>query len=124
MNIRVLMLIFGSVALSAFAQILLKTGMSSESIQRALGQLESFSTVHVIATNPWVIGGLILYFLSAALWLLVLAKYDVSYAYPFVGLGFIFTLGLGWWLLQEPVDFGRMVGTLFVAVGVYLVGRS
>jgi drug/metabolite transporter (DMT)-like permease len=31
---------------------------------------------------------------------------------------------LGWWLLQEPVDFGRMVGTLFVAVGVYLVGRS
>jgi multidrug transporter EmrE-like cation transporter len=118
------MLILGSVALSAFAQIFLKTGMSSESIQRALDQSVTFSTVHVIATNPWVIGGLVLYFLSAALWLLVLAKFDVSYAYPFVGLGFIFTLVLGWWLLQEPVDFGRMVGTLFVAVGVYLVGRS
>ena len=124
MNIKALLLILSSVSLSAIAQLLLKTGMSSHSIQRALSQSETFSTVHVIATNPWVISGLFLYFLSAVVWLLVLAKFDVSYAYPFVGLGFIFTLGLGWWLLQEPVDASRMLGTLFVAIGVFLVGRS
>jgi len=118
------MLILGCVVESAFAKIFLKTGMASVSIRRAFGLPETFTTVYLIATNPRIFGGVMVYLLSAVLWLLVLAKLDVSYAYPLVGSGFIFTLGFGWWLLQETVDFDRMAGTLFVACGVYPVDRS
>jgi len=118
------MLILGCVVESAFAQIFLKTGMASGSIRRALGLPETFTTVHLIATNPRVFGEFMVYLLSAVLWLLVLAKLDVSYAYPLAGSGFIFTLRFGWCLLQETVDFDRMAGTLFVASGVYPVDRS
>lgn len=74
--------------------------------------------------SPQVVGGLALYALGAIVWLFVLAKVDVSFAYPFVGLGFILTMLLGWWWLNEPVDLTRVVGTLLVASGVFLVSRS
>ena len=56
--------------------------------------------------------------------ILVLAKVDVSLAYPFVGVGFIVTMVLGWLLLQEPVGLTRITGTLLVAIGAYLVAQS
>jgi drug/metabolite transporter (DMT)-like permease len=65
-----------------------------------------------------------MYVLGAGLWLLVLSKVDVSLAYPFVGLGFIMTMLLGWLFLHEGVGVERIIGTLLIAGGVVLVSRS
>ena len=75
-------------------------------------------------SNPWVLGGLFMYGLSAALWLLVLARTDVSVAYPFVGLGFILTLAAGAFLLGEQVTMVRVLGTVLVAAGVIMVAAT
>ena len=40
-------------------------------------------------TNKFLITGFMLYGLGAIVWLGVLAKWDVSKAYPLVGLGFL-----------------------------------
>jgi drug/metabolite transporter (DMT)-like permease len=71
-----------------------------------------------------VVFGLALYFLGALVWLLVLARVDVTMAYPFVGLGFILTMILGAWFLSEPVSAIRIVGTLLVVAGVALISQS
>ncbi|MBI3898443.1 MAG: hypothetical protein HY308_09125 [Gammaproteobacteria bacterium] len=124
MNITLFVLILGSVALSALAQILLKLGMSSALVQHSLSSGNWYAGLVAVATNFYVIGGLALYALGAAVWLLVLAKVDVSFAYPFVGLGFILTMLLGWSLLGEGVDSSRLVGTLLVSVGVFFIAKS
>ena len=124
MSIKFLGLIFCSVALSAFAQLFLKLGMSSAGIQQTLDQGHPLQSAWAIATNLQVVAGLGLYALGAVLWLLVLARVDVSYAYPFVGIGFIFTMVLGWWVLGEPLGFVRLAGTLLVVGGVWLVSHS
>jgi multidrug transporter EmrE-like cation transporter len=124
MNVNLLLLILGSVTLSALAQILLKLGMSNASIQRSLSSGDWFDGLGAAALNLQVIGGLALYTLGAVVWLLVLARVDVSVAYPFVGLGFILTMLLGWLLLQEPVGLTRVIGTALVVLGVYLVAKS
>jgi len=123
-SIKFLGLILGSVALSAIAQLFLKLGMSSVVVQQALGQGHPLQAVWVVATNLQVVAGLCLYALGAVLWLLVLARVDLSFAYPFVGIGFIFTMVLGWWVLGETVDSARLAGTLLVVVGVWLVSSS
>jgi len=124
MNTRLLVLIIGSVSLSALAQLFLKLGMSGQTVQQALGQGGSYEAIRAIVSNLHVLTGLTMYGLGAAVWLLVLAKVDVSFAYPFVGLGFILTMLLGWWILAEPISAARVTGTLFVALGVYLVSNS
>ena len=117
-------LILVSVAMSAMAQVLLKTGMSRGDVSASLGHQPWVASALLVATNPWVLGGLLLYFLSAAVWLLVLARVELSFAYPFVGIGFILTMILGWWLMGDNVGLQRVVGTLLIATGVVFIARG
>jgi len=123
MKWQTLALIFISVALSAFAQIALKHGMSSAQAQRAVASSE-VSGLAAIATNPYIVLGFALYGLGAILWLGVLAKIDVGQAYPFVGLGFVLTMGFGILFLGEAFSLMRAAGTLLVIGGVVLVAHS
>lgn len=124
MKMNILGLILGSVGMSAVAQFLLKLGMSSGPVQQALGQGSNLHAAWIVTTNWQVLAGLALYGIGAAIWLLVLARIDLSVAYPFVGLGFIVTMALGWSVLDEPVGFARLAGTLLVASGIWLVSNS
>ncbi len=124
MNIGLLGLILGSVLLSAIAQLVLKLGMSSPPVQAALSQDSVLHAVCAVAINLHVLAGLGLYLLGAGIWLLVLARVDLSFAYPFVGAGFIVTMLLGWWVLNEPIGTARLAGTLLVVSGVWLVSGS
>jgi len=121
MNWITLLLILVSVCMSACAQILLKVGMtpSGNGPDATL-----MATALRVLLNPWVIGGLGLYFLGAVVWLSVLSRVEVSYAYPFVGLGFIATMILGTIFLGEHVGPIRVVGSLLIVSGIVLVARS
>lgn len=124
MSSKFLLLIIFSVTLSAIAQISLKSGMSSPAIQEALVLKERLNLAWLVLTNAHVIAGTVLYMIGFGLWLLVLAKLDVSIAYPFVGIGFILTMIFGFLFLNEPVGLTRVLGTILVAGGVVLVSSS
>jgi multidrug transporter EmrE-like cation transporter len=114
-----LALILASVAFSALAQLLLKSGMKG--VPPAEGWVGTLS--HALL-SPMVLGGLVLYALGALVWLLVLARADLSFAYPFVGLGFVLTLALGKFVLAEDVSASRLAGTVLVIAGVVLIARG
>lgn len=124
MSLYLFTLILSSILLSSFAQIVLKTGMSSPNVLSAIQAGDTFNTVFTIATNFFVVGGLSLYFASAAVWLLVLAKVDVSFAYPFVGLGFIITMLLAFFINGEPLSMTKIIGTLCIAGGVAIIAQG
>jgi len=122
MNRLTLGLTLLSVCMSAFAQILLKTGLPSG--QSANIDAGVITTVVRMLLNPWVLAGLGLYFAGAIVWLFVLARSEVSYAYPFVSLGFVLTMVLGAALLGEQVGVGRVLGTVLIVAGIVCVARS
>lgn len=117
-------LILLSVAISAFAQIALKAGMGSQAVQRALANGMRVSTLLDVAFNPFVLLGLFLYFSSAAVWLLVLSKVEVSFAYPFVALGFLLTALLGRFFFHDSFSAGKIIGTLLIMAGVVVLARG
>lgn len=119
----VLTLIFISVTISAIAQVTLKHGMSSPTVQQGLTR-DWLEIVIAVASNLYVWMGLIFYALGAVLWLGVLARVDVSIAYPFVGLGFILTALFGVFLLGEAFSVIRFVGTCLVVLGIILVTQQ
>ena len=65
--------------------------------------------------------GLAAYISSAAIWLVVLSKIDVSKTYPFVGLGFIGTMLFAYWFLNEPITMTKVIGTVLVVIGIILI---
>src|SRR5258708_11131880 len=120
----VLATLLASVALSAIAQVCLKAGMIGSGVQSAMAGGSTLQVARTVATSVPVVGGLALYGLGAVLWLFVLSKVELSQAYPFVGLSFIVTTGMGALLLHEAMTAGLAAGTLLVVVGVVLVSRS
>jgi len=122
MNLPTFTIVLISVFLSVAAQISLKHGMSNASVKAALS-LDATSIFVAIITNLSIIFGLLTYILSAALWLFVLSKVEVSKAYPFVGLGFLGTMLFAYWLLEEPMTLTKVVGTLLVIAGVALISK-
>lgn len=122
MNLRIFCLVLLSVSLSALAQVTMKRGVSGPEIQGLLGS--PLNAVWAFAGNAHVLLGLAMYGVSAVAWLFVLARLDVSLAYPFVALGFILTMLLGALVLGEQVGVMRVAGTVLVSLGVALLARS
>lgn len=122
-SLTVFILILISVSISAIAQITLKHGMSSPSVQQGLTG-NWLTILLAVGSNLYVWLGLIFYALGAVLWLGVLAKVEVSLAYPFVGLGFILTSLLGVFVLGESFSIIRFIGTCQVVLGIILVTQG
>jgi len=124
MNPLSFLLIVTAVLISASAQLILKIGMSGGYVAQALARNQARDIVASIITSPYVVGGLFLYGVGAIVWLFVLAKQDLSLAYPFVGLGFIVTMFFGLFVLGEHLTASRIAGTLLICVGCALIART
>ncbi|MBK5966296.1 hypothetical protein CCR95_19950 [Thiocystis minor] len=120
---KTLLIAIISIALSVAAQFSLKAGMSGDRVRTDLAHFYSLKTLFNVLTDQYVFGGFLLYGLGAMVWLGVLAKWEVSKAYPLVGLGFVFTVAIGF-LVGENVTISRAIGVALICAGVFLVGRS
>jgi len=109
--------------LNACAQLALKQGM------RAIGPF-AFNLGSLIpiggkvAFNPFVLAGFACYLVSVIVWLLVLSRVEVSYAYPLLSVGYIVTAFAGRALFGESLGVVRWAGILVICLGVYLITRS
>ncbi|MFP5212330.1 MAG: EamA family transporter [Acidobacteriota bacterium] len=124
MTIRILLATLLAVALSAIAQLVLKYGMSGEAVQNSLGSSSWTDVLRAVVLNWKIVLGMAIYAVSMGVWLLVLARVDVSQAYPFVGLGFVITAACGHFLLGESFGLQRIGGTILVGIGVYLIAKG
>lgn len=124
MSGKALLLILGSVGLSAFAQIVLKIGMGGDAARDAMAHGSLVYGYVRQLVIPAVVCGLAAYGLSALLWLRVLAELDVGKAYPFVALGIVATMASGALFLGESVPLLRVAGAALVIVGIVLVGMN
>lgn len=119
------LLILISVSMSAFSQVILRYGMTRPSMSEAM-QAGGLSVAMEIVRSPFVILGLGAYGAGAVIWLLVLSRIPVSFAYPFVSLGIVLTTVIGATVLSERVSLLSAVGVLTIVAGIGLVayGRS
>jgi len=122
MNLAIIYILI-AVTASAAGQILLKRGMLGiGTLTLTLDQLGSI--LWRLATNPYVIIGLAIYVCGTVFWLAALSRMDLSYAYPFASLGYLIMLAASWLLLKEDITVARLLGTMVVGLGVFLVSRS
>ncbi len=117
------LLILLGVLLNAAAQLLLKAGMTR------IGHFD-FNLASVIPiglkvmVNPPIIAGLSAYVLSVVVWLLVLSRVQVSYAYPMLSIGYIVNAIAAYFLFGESLSVIRVTGIFIIIAGVYLVAQS
>ena len=120
----VLLLAVACGLLTTAGQVILKVAVSEPSLVSLLGNGQVGLFLWRSLGTPMVLLGLVVYGLSAVLWLLVLARADVSYAFPLVSLGFVFTAVYAHFALHEPLAGLRIAGIALIMAGVVCVSRS
>jgi multidrug transporter EmrE-like cation transporter len=118
-----LALILCAVMLGVLGQFSMKHGMGKVVVRTAgVGALAS-SLAHALV-QPFVTTGVALYAVSALVWLVILSRVELSFAYPMVSIGYVAVVLLSRVLFHEQVTLVRIVGTLVICVGVVLISRS
>jgi drug/metabolite transporter (DMT)-like permease len=74
-----------------------------------------------IVGEKFVFLGLAAYLISAALWLVVLSREELSFAYPLIGIGYIFVAILAYFLFGEALTILRLLGIILIVAGAYLI---
>ena len=114
-----IMVILASMACAVGGQLCLKHGMNR--VGRLSRSSESYDWR---AGSGGVVAGLSFYGLSTVLWLFALSRVELSYAFPFLSLAFV-AIMLGARLgLAEQLRSSRILGSVFIILGVILVGLS
>jgi multidrug transporter EmrE-like cation transporter len=71
-----------------------------------------------LVLSPIVFGGLLLYFVSAILWLIALSKTALNFAYPFTALTFVLVMLSSRLIFLENIPTLRYVGIVLIILGV------
>lgn len=115
------LILLGAICLTVTGELFLKTGMNRVGTVGIQGLLQSLGRV-IGTPQIWV--GFFFVFSGALVWLVVLSRVPLSWAYPMLSLGYILVLFFSSVALGEHVSPARWVGTLIVIAGVWLVYRS
>jgi drug/metabolite transporter (DMT)-like permease len=114
-----------SVGLAAVAQLALKQGMNGVNDRLAPATFSlNAASLRALVSQPYVWGGLALFGLSAIVWLVVLSRASLSFAYPFAALTYVLILLFDHFVLDDPVPALRWSGVAFIAAGIFLVSRT
>lgn len=116
-------LILVSVTLAALAQLTLKYGMNQVRDASGVVQMNAAS-LRSIATTPAVWAGLFIFGFSAIVWLAVLSRASLSFAYPFASLTYVIILLFDRFLLHDQVPALRWGGVALIMTGIVLVAQT
>ena len=115
--------ILATVLFTVYSQLVMRwqVGQAGQ-VPSELGDKAHF--IVVLLFNPWVISGIAATFLSGVSWMLVMTRFEISYAYPFVSLNYILVLGASWILFGESISPTKLAGTLLVVIGLAVVAKG
>jgi len=116
-------LILAGVLLNATAQLLLKAGAGTLAGVELRADNALLIATRMLSSMP-IIAGLACYVLSVVVWILALARVEVSVAYPMLSIGYVVNAVAAWWLFGESLSGARLAGIGVILVGVWLVART
>lgn len=115
MDVRAYSTLLVAILIGVLGQLLLKHGMSQQPGFR-IGDLR------LLFRNVPVVTGFCCYALSTLLYLSVLARLELSLAYPTVSLGYVLVIIMSRLVFKEPVSKTRWLAAGIICLGVVCVG--
>lgn len=120
-SVRGISLLLVSVLFSSAGQTVLKLGLNRFSTEDKASVL---AFLRASITTWQVVLGIGLFGMSVLLWMRVLADAQISWAYPMLGLSYVFVALAGMLVFGEQLGPMRLVGIVLVIAGAIFIGRS
>lgn len=115
--------ILGSILFTVYGQLVVKWQVGKAgTLPAALSERVVF--LFTLILNPWILSGMLAGFFALVCWLAAMTKFELSYAYPFMSLAFVFVLVLSAILFHEPVTLAKVLGVLLIIAGIIVGSRG
>ena len=118
-----LILILVCVCLGVAGELLFKTGAISLKNVDLTVSPKTLSSVLGLLGNPVIIMGFVCYGIASVLWIIVLSRLDLSFAYPVYALMFALIPLAAFLVFKEQIPVGRWIGILLIVMGIITVLR-
>jgi multidrug transporter EmrE-like cation transporter len=115
--------IFLTIILTVYGQIVLKWRLNQLD---ALPQMFTAKLVFLLKAvfDPYIFSSFFSAFLASLAWMAALKEFDLSKAYPFMSLSFVCVMVISYWLFKESVSTQKIIGSVLIVAGIYLVSKS
>lgn len=84
--------------------------------------LEHFSLLQFFSFLP--LTAFFLLFLRGIVWILILKKLKLSFAYPIMSLSYIFILLLSWYLFGETISVSEIAASFLIVMGCLFIAKA
>jgi drug/metabolite transporter (DMT)-like permease len=116
--------IFLSISFAVASQLITKWQMSKVVIEDTMGIFDKFLFAFYMLINPYILLSIFLTLLSGLSWMLVMSKFDISYAYPYTALGFGFVLFFSYILFNESISIYKLLGVSLIMFGIFIISKD
>lgn len=119
LEVRPLAIALVSILLGATGQFLFRLGMVEYGNVTVTGIWRQLGS---ILLTPAIFIGFACFGVSSILWLVVISRWELSYAYPLVSLGYVIAILYGTLLLHEQITLPKILGCLLILAGMSVLG--
>lgn len=118
------LLIAGCILFTVYGQIVLKWRVSNiQGLPESLNDKLWVLLTHTF-TDIYIISGFVAAFIASLCWMGAISKFELSYAYPFMSFAFVIVMLFSFILFDEQLNVFKVVGTLLIIAGIYVVSRG
>ncbi|PUE63335.1 EamA family transporter [Arcobacter caeni] len=119
-HLYILLTVFFAVS----SQLIIKWQMKNYSFEGFDNIFEKFHFAFGLLLNPYILVSILFTLLSGLSWIIAMSKFDISYAYPFTALGFVFILFFSNVLFNESISIYKYIGVTCIVIGVFIISRD
>ena len=109
--------IYGTILFTVYGQLIIKWQMGKAGPLPYVFSEKLFFLLQMLF-NPWIISALFSAFAASLCWMAAMTKFELSYAYPFMSLSFVFVLVLSGFFFHESITLLKVLGVLFIITGI------
>lgn len=117
-----LFIILASITLSSSAHLFLKKGVMTLNLIGLKSENQLFDTALFVVSSPWIVLGMFMHVGALLIWLWALSRVDITFAYPFLSLGFVLVSLMAYFWIGESLPFERILGMIIITIGIIVIG--
>jgi multidrug transporter EmrE-like cation transporter len=112
-----------TILLTVYGQLVFKWRMEMKGAIPS-GSMSKLQYIFWAYLDPWILSGFLAAFLASVFWAVTLTKFELSFAYPFTSLSFVWVLFFSAFLFKEPLTMNKLLGVLLIFSGLFVISRG
>lgn len=115
--------IAGCIAFTVYGQLIIKWRMSSKGELPEVPADKLIFLLQALFGDIFLLSGFAAAFVASLFWMAALTRFELSFAYPFMSLAFVFVFALSVVLFGETMSLGKFVGLVLIVAGIFTTAK-